>query len=291
MSNKVWLNGLGRWDERVNKREQPSTSSMIVGTVNGAGELAIYIRSQPHSDGIWHNFQGQDGKYYWIRNDVISMVNLSSSDAISVKPITYHSQNDANSNLSPNDCGPACSVMMLSHGKITTTVNEFMRVAGINHTNYTSFAENMRGISRYGLTSTVRQGIHLSHILEYIINNKHPVFSLIYINPLRPNEYYSHFVVVSGYKLSGWNLQIEIQDPNIRDGHNKLYSANAFAEALGQKGSSSNYPWQSLFILDYPENNENDGNCDPDIIKKSIARLETIINEAKATQDELRRIL
>lgn len=266
----MWINASGSSPVNgVNKRADFSTTSTVVGSFDSLGELALYIGRSPNwSDtGWWKLHSLDDGKSYCARNDVFKKVLLydpSNEDDVlesqvltgvkaiphkTVLDIAFHSQNDSNSNLSPNDCGPASSTMMLERAGIHVTVNEFMQRAGITHTGFTSIADNIRALKLYGLEAVAVKPLHIADILVEIGFNKNPVFCLVYYTHLNPGKYYGHFLVAVGYELLNGKLSIIVHDPN-RSAYMR-FSVESFAKAIGYVGSSGNQPFQGIRVENY----------------------------------------
>jgi hypothetical protein len=235
----------------VNLRQSATTSSPVVGTLSRLG-LFCESLGERYIDGyMWYEFKSLDNylrnKNFWVRGDVFHQAILNGTNH-EVKPLTYHSQNDANSNVSPNDCGPASACIMLSHANHNITVNGFMYDAGINHTGFTTFMENTKGLRVQGYDSEVMQSFTLSKILEQIVNNK-PVFSLVYYHNLIHGNRYGHFLVIAGYKIENNELLILTYDPNTNV---RYFSDEMMTNALGYVGGAGNLPYQSL-LVNYPE--------------------------------------
>lgn len=244
-----WLNGLGQSaNNYTNKRANPTTFSSVVGRLSSIGELTNYVDSVPQSDGTWHKFRSLDNVDFWVRGDVCDYVSLEEYPFIKLD-VEYHSQNDADSNISLNDCGPASSCMMLERAGISATVKEFMSMAGINHGGFTHFNDNMRGIRQYGFTPDHRRPVHLSEIIRQI-QKTYPVFSLIRYHHINAGKHYGHFLVTVGYKVIGKQLWMIVHDPNRKP--YMEFAAEQFGKALAYEGSTQNLPFQSMVITDYP---------------------------------------
>lgn len=264
----AWINSHGAYpNTAANKRGTPSVLGPIVGSLSALGELVILKQHSIEADGIWTNFISiSNGQSFWIRNDVFDGVNFlgegqsqSMIDDIPEKvilDIKFHSQNDQDSNASPNDCGPASSTMMLEHAGTSVTVNEFMKTAGINHTGFTNFNDNIRGLEKYKqlngdqIDAEYRRPTHISNILREIGKNHNPVFCLVYYHHLNPNKKYGHFLVAVGYELINDRLNIVSHDPN-RVQYMR-FDVVDFANAIGYVNGSGNMPFQGLMITNYP---------------------------------------
>ena len=258
----IWINAVGGSPSNaVNMRKSPSTSSEIVGKLSTLGVLAQVTGTSNQSDGVWYKFNFRDSKQAWIRNDVIDGVHLGYSPIQTRYPVIplkrildvkFHSQNDRDSNMSYNDCGPASSTMMLEHAGKSVTVNDFMVTAGINHGGFTNFNDNIRGIARYGETSEARIGTRISDILYEVGYMGNPVFSLVYYHHLNAGKRYGHFLVPLGYEIKNGTLYIVAHDPN-RIAYMR-FTASDFSNAIGYVGGSGNMPYQSLFVTSYDKN-------------------------------------
>lgn len=247
----VWLSHNGAsLDAFANKRAFSRVDSVALGRLDSLGELVNWIDSKDEQDGTWHYFESlRDYMRFWVRDDVCDFVQLDNKPGVRLD-IVYHSQNDADSLLSPNDCGPASSVMMLERAGIVSTVDAFMRKAGINHGGFTSFSDNIRGLSEYGLNATVERPFHISSIIKRLQAGE-PVMNLVRYNHLRPGQNYGHFLVTVGYRYQNKALSMLVHDPN--DAPYVDYPIKQYGLAIGYSGASENMPFQSLVVNNYPD--------------------------------------
>lgn len=254
----VWINGKGsRLNDFVNKRASHSTKSNVVGRLDSLGQLAKSTDKE-FEDGAhtWCEYNDDSGNF-WIRDDVHGRFDFEHVEfALDAE---YFSQNDENSDLSINDCGPASSATILAYDGVITSVNQFMKKAGISHGGFTSFADNQRGIHAYTYRTEFERPMHLHRILDLIVNSKVPVFSLVYYHQLYNGRRFGHFLVPVGYRIefepdqeTVRDVKILVHDPNdvAKTGYRDI-SINKFAKAIGYVDGSGNMPFQSMYISNY----------------------------------------
>lgn len=236
-----YLNHIGaRKDSFANIRSSPSIYAPTVGRLTALGGLAEKIEEEENWTKFnFNNIQG------WVRNDVFHGVNLGYSLGVDLD-ISYVSQNDNDSRLFPNDCGPASLLMLMKYeGLEKVTVNEVSKRAGLQGRSFSSFANLMNAAEQYGFKTIFKRPFHISEIIEKL-NQDIPVLALVYYHQLIPNKHYGHFLVVKGYELEDENLYITVDDPNLFSG--MIYPVDQFAKALAQVGTNHNMPFQVLYI-------------------------------------------
>lgn len=318
-----WINGKGSSpNDFVNKRESHTTKSNVVGRLNSLGQLATSSGNK-FQDGeyVWYEYNDDSG-IFWIRDDVHGRFKFEYAEfALDVQ---YFSQNDDNSDLSVNDCGPASSAMILSYDGVNTSVSQFMQKAGINHGGLTSFADNQRGIQSYSYRTIFERPMHMHRILDLIVNEKVPVFSLVYYHQLYSGKRFGHFLVPVGYRIefssdqkSVPDVKVLIHDPNDFAGTGyRDIPIHKFVKAIGYVDGSGNMPFQSMYISNYEnspqilseiridenlpggpiEDNETDESIDPPIENDfpperfSDSQFEQIMHVLKDIQNRLERL-
>lgn len=209
----------------TNMRSAPSLTSRIVGQLDSLGRLCTYIEDV----GEWSRYE-QSGSFFFVRKDVHQAITLD-ADGMKI-PVPFVGQNTKEAMLSRNDCGPACSVMLIHHyTDHRPTVDEFTKSIGahIGHP-YTTIAQNMRGMRRYDLYTGFSNRMNMTQVLRHLHNGL-PVMSLVNYAHLT-NRRFPHFVVVTGYELKGDHLQIIVNDPLLSA--ETEYRADRFSNALSR---------------------------------------------------------
>lgn len=242
----AWVNASGSGGTNI--RATASTTAAIKRTLTDKGELAKRGRSQPVADYIWHEYTFLNGVTGWARADVHRWVELMPSEE--TLDVPYYSQNDADSNLWPNDCGPAALAAMMAYAGRKYTVNDVARRAGMVGSEFSSFQQLITAAKSYGFDAVHKRPFLLSDIIASLIDG-YPVLSLVNYAQLKSGKNYGHFITVVGYALTGQSLEVVIHDPNDRS--YARYPAAQFAKAIAYEGSTANMPFQSLIFTNWKD--------------------------------------
>lgn len=245
----IYLNGKNpNRNGYVNIREYPNlNASRKRFPLPSTGTLAKYNANKSYDGSYyWHEFTFPfyEWETGWIREDVFMMTQPLQTTIIDVP---YHSQNDPNSSLFPNDCGPASIAMMLAYGGVETTVNEVAVLAGMQGNLFTDFGQLIKAASYFGFRADYQRPFYLSNVIEKLHATNNPVLVLVNYDILYPGKRYGHFVVVTGYKYKpDLELNIVYHDPNRYPSQEVNW--DRFAKAIAYKGSSANMPFQAVTL-------------------------------------------
>jgi hypothetical protein len=274
----VWVNGASAV---VNVRSSPNGG--ILHTITDKGELAKRGRSQPVGDYIWHECTFLNGVKGWARADVHRWVELTPSEELLDAP--YYSQNDVDSNIYPNDCGPAALASMMAYAGRKYIVNDVARRAGMVGSEFSSFQQLITAAKSYTFEAMHKRPFLLSDIIASLIDG-FPVLCLVNYAQLKPGKNYGHFITVVGYELVGQELNIVIHDPN--DKANVSYPAAQFARAIAYEGSTANMPFQALIFLNWKdfETPKDPPPPTPDGESPVLFHVENLLTEAQAKLNE-----
>jgi len=130
-------------------------------------------------------------------------------------PVPFVPQQGAGADLSPNDCGPACSLMLLrAYGKASgVTVDRLTRDMGAESGRYTTIAENVRAMQKHGLQTASTNALNVSGLLTFLSSGK-PVIALVNYQHIVPfGRRFAHFVVVTGCHVACDSLFFTVHDP------------------------------------------------------------------------------
>jgi len=246
---KMWINSRGSIPEfTANKRQEANLTSAIISKLDALGELVEIIEKVDMGPYSWWHFKDAQNNLFWMRGDVFYGSTLLDGRYV-LDNVPYVSQNEPDTAFTNNDCGSASCVGLLAAENTKTTLRKFMQDADIVHNRVTEYYEIRRGVQAYGMDLKHIRPMHLSSVLNYVIEKKKPVMTLVYRHQLIPGKDYGHFLNVIGYQLQDWDLRIVVHDSDGKPFTE--YPALQFAKALGSvgfNGLGGNMPFQGMVI-------------------------------------------
>lgn len=232
---KCYINAIGTTNySHVNCRAEPNLNSRIEFYLTTIGTIVEFIKEEND----WRNYK-HGGKEFWVRNDVHDWAELKEH----VITLEYISQNDADSNRHPNDCGIASIAILMEYmdHHFDRTVNQLAIEMGLVGSNFTNFGQLINISRKYKFDPEYIRPLQMTKLLKLIYDNT-PVLTLVNYDKLIRGKFYGHFLVSIGF--DGEN--IITHDPNTKA--YMKYPIFNFAEALAQIGTDGNMPFQGMIL-------------------------------------------
>lgn len=243
--------------DTVNIRQAPIHSAAIVGQLNTRGMLAERINADWFNNSIWWHWRLTNGVTGWIAESVHKLYNLPiEGDYSTVLPVPHlwqHAPEVADDH--PNDCGSAGLASILSYYGIKRTVDHVSNVAGLRGREFSHFADLIAAAKYMGLKDAAhKRPCHIPDILASL-DRGCPVLALVNYSLLIDKKNYGHFVVISGYRLTGDKMLMYIVDPNLKVPPVCTYDIETVAAALAEGEKVGNRPYQAMLLEKPPQGN------------------------------------
>lgn len=258
----------------TNVRFLPTTNATRVSSLTAEGHIVQRLKTETHTDGTWHKYRFVGGLEGWVRSDVHEFVELKPGVRLNA-PYKTQLDTDPTADDFINDCGSAGSAMLMADRGVNKTVDEVSeKVFEIVDTPQ-HFNKFIAAVKEFGFGAEVRQGTHLTDIINSL-NNGTPMMSLVNYNELRGINI-PHFVVPVGYEVIGETLRILVHDSY----HTEYvpYVHAKFVKAISNTLVQNNTAYQSMFLTTYIPPEGDDNNAE---LKAIVDEIETLLSLLKS---------